>query len=131
MSTNHPSSSPTVADKSSQMLDAAVRSADHAIDGTRHLANSSLDHLAQRLDTARASAGNALDGLATDASRIAESGSNAIRAQATEWRHQADQARQGAQAAIRHAPLKSVMLAAATGAAVMLLSQWLGRGRTR
>jgi ElaB/YqjD/DUF883 family membrane-anchored ribosome-binding protein len=99
-----------------------------AVVGARQSVDQTLDHLGERVDGARAAVGAVLDGLAGDATRLTERGSDAVRDTARRLREQALDARESARGYVRDEPLKSVLIAMAAGAALMVLGGLLSRG---
>jgi ElaB/YqjD/DUF883 family membrane-anchored ribosome-binding protein len=103
-------------------------SVDEAVRGSRLPVDQTLDHLGERVESARAAASSMLDGLARDATRLTERGSEAVRDTARRLREQTLDVRDSARGYIKDEPLKSVLIALAAGAALMLLGGLLARG---
>ncbi len=112
-------------DAGSTAVDAAAHGADQAIRSSQRLANQTLDHLAAQVESARTSAGPALDGLANDASGLAHRSADAVRHRTDQLRDQALHARDATRGYIQQEPLKAVLIAAATGAALVALGTLL------
>ena len=111
----------------STVVDAVAQSAEDGIRSSQRLANSSLDRLVGQVESARAAAGPALDGLTHDASAMAHRSMDALHLGAAQMRTQALQARDTTRDYIQHEPLKAVLIAAATGALIMMIGSLVGR----
>lgn len=109
----------------SSAVDAAAHGADQAIRSSQRLANQTLDQLATQVENARSSAGPALDGLAHDATNLAHRSAEAVRHRTDQLRDQALHARDATRGYIQQEPLKAVLIAAATGAALVALGTLL------
>jgi len=103
-----------------------------------HTANAMIDRAAQRGDAAiqagAAVAHQALDGLSqsaqqlqTDASRFSQRGLDALRDGQQQLRDSAQRLGERTTGYIQHAPVKSVVLAAAAGAALVAVFGLMGR----
>lgn len=112
----------------SSAADSAANAADQAIRGSRRLVGRTLDQLDEHVDSARAAAGSAFDGVAGGAADLARRGGDAVRDTAHRLREQAHHARESARGYIQDEPLKSVLIAMAAGAALMVLGGLLARG---
>ena len=112
-------------DAATSVVDAAAQGADQAIRSSQRLANQTLDQLAAQVESARTSAGPALEGIAHDANSLARRGTDALRQRSDQLRDQALHARDSARGYIQHEPLKAVLIAAATGAALVALGTLL------
>ncbi len=112
-------------DAGSTAVDAAAHGADQAIRSSQRLANQTLDHLAAQVESARTSAGPALDGFANDATSLAHRSADAVRHRTDQLRDQALHARDATRGYIQQEPLKAVLIAAATGAALVALGTLL------
>ena len=120
----------TAATNTREALDTAASLAEHAIRDSQRLANQTLDGLSGHLESARASAGPALQGWANEASHLAQRGSDAVMHSAEQLRDQARLARDNTRDYISHQPVKAMLLAAATGAALLWLGSLIGRSST-
>ena len=112
-------------DTGSTAVDAAAHGADQAIRSSQRLANQTLDQLAAQVENARSSAGPALDGLANDAHSLALRSAEAVRHRTDQLRDRALHARDATRGYIQEEPLKAVLIAAATGAALVALGTLL------
>jgi ElaB/YqjD/DUF883 family membrane-anchored ribosome-binding protein len=108
-------------DAGANLVDQAALQAEHAIASTRRLANEAMDGLSGSVEGLRSSAAPALSRVAEQAGAFTQSGVDAV---LNGSHHLADKARQASDGTVRyiqHEPLKSVLIAAATGAALMAL----------
>jgi ElaB/YqjD/DUF883 family membrane-anchored ribosome-binding protein len=112
-------------DPGSAAVDAAAHGADQAIRSSQRLANQALDQLAAQIENVRSHAGPALDDVAHDATSLAHRGSEALRHRSDQLRDQALHVRDATRGYIQHEPLKAVLMAAATGAALVALGTLL------
>lgn len=111
---------------------AAIRladSADQAIRGTQRAANVTLDRLSDSVQTAKTSAVPRLERFGSEAEAIARRSLDAAHDRAVQLRDGAYRAHEQSVEYIREEPVKSVLIAAATGAAVMGLIALLRSSR--
>lgn len=112
------SASPSVSDPT-PILDQAAESADHAIHAAQRVATDALDSLAGAIQALRAQAEPLLDGAADQASSAAHRGLHSLQSSTAALRTSARHASENTVSYIRHDPVKSMLIAAATGAALM------------
>lgn len=112
-------------DKASALADQATAAGAKAARTTQGLAQQALDGL--QGDRSHASA--ALQQLADGASALTHRGVDAVRDSGQQLAHQSAQARHAAAEHIQHDPIKSVLIAAAVGAALMGLLAVFSRQR--
>lgn len=110
-------------------LDQAVRSADEAIRTTQRAAQTALDQLVDSAQELRHDAVPMLDRAADRATRLTQSGIDAVRDASDQVRGQARRASESTVDYIRAEPVKAALIAAATGAAVMGIACLLVRQR--
>lgn len=113
------------AEASKNMIDQAARTAEHAIKSTRRVTDQALDGLAVGVQDMREEASPMLE----QASALAHQGIDAVREGAQQVREGTARASDAALTYIRDEPLKSVLIAAATGAALMALIGFVARAR--
>ena len=118
-------------EQSNGLVDQVAQTADNAIRSTQHLANSALDSLAGSVQDVRHEAAPLLNRAGEQASALAQRGVNAVRERSQKLRDSAVQAKDGAVLYIKDEPLKSMLIAAAAGAALMALVGLLSRSRDR
>lgn len=101
------------------LADQTADVADQAIRSTQRAANHALDGLAGSVQDLRLQASPRLDRATDHARELAQRGVDAVRQRSQRLRDQAHRASDGTLNYIRQEPVKSVLLAAAVGAAVM------------
>jgi ElaB/YqjD/DUF883 family membrane-anchored ribosome-binding protein len=116
-------------DTSNRLSDAAAQSAEHAIKGTQQVANQALDGLSSAVKEAQAEAGPLLNRAAEQASAMAHRSMDAAREGSQKLRDQAQHASDSTVRYIKDEPVKAVLIAAATGAALMALLSLVSRAR--
>jgi ElaB/YqjD/DUF883 family membrane-anchored ribosome-binding protein len=118
-------------DHSHNVVDQAALSAEHAIKAAQHATNSALDRLTGTVQDLRGEASPLLDGATAGASEFIHRGIDAVRDSSRQLREKAHQASDGTVAYIKEEPIKSVLYAAAAGAALVALISLLTRSRDR
>lgn len=113
------------------LADQAAHSADVAIKSTQRVANEALDGLAGSVETARTQVAPMLDRATEQASALAHRGMDAVRNGSQQLREKAVHASDTTATYIKNDPIKAVLIAAATGAALMALVSLLSRSRDR
>jgi ElaB/YqjD/DUF883 family membrane-anchored ribosome-binding protein len=103
------------------LADQAALSADHAIRSTQRLANETLDSLAGSVQDLRQQASPLIDRASERASALAQRGLDAVHDRSQRLREQAHRASDETLNYIKDEPVKSMLIAAATGAALMAL----------
>jgi ElaB/YqjD/DUF883 family membrane-anchored ribosome-binding protein len=111
------------------MVDSAAESAERAIRSSQRSVQQSLDDLAGHVDNARARTGSALDRLDSNARAVAHRSMDAVRDGSHQLRDGAVRALDSTSTNIRDEPIKSVLIAAAAGAALMALASLFRRSR--
>ncbi len=125
---NNPTSS---RDRTGQMVDHAAASADAAIRSTQRLANQALDGAASSVNSLRDEAAPLLNRASEQLSAMAHRGADAVRHSAQSLRDSADAASNRTVGYIKDEPVKAVLIAAATGAALMALLSLVSHARHR
>lgn len=116
----------------SALVDSAAHSTDQVIRSSQRALNDKLDQLAERLEDMRERTGPALDRLGAGAQALTDRSLDAVRGGSQQLRERALHASDATVARIRNEPIKSVLVAAAGGAALMALVSLLSRSsRTR
>ena len=113
------------------LADKANQSAQDAIKSTQGLVSDALNDLSGRADNLRNDAKPVIDRVGRQASAIAQRSADAIRERSQQLRDTALQASDRAVDYIRDEPVRSVLMAAATGAALMGLVALLARSNDR
>jgi ElaB/YqjD/DUF883 family membrane-anchored ribosome-binding protein len=113
------------------LVDQAARVADDAIHATQRLADGALDSLSGSVEDARRQAAPALNAASEQASALTRRGATALRDGAQGLRDSATHATDRATLYVKEEPLKAILIAGATGAALMALIGLLARSRDR
>lgn len=111
------------------LADAAADKAENAIRATQRVTNDALDGLSTSVHGARDRISPALTRASEQASALAHRGIDAVRNGTHQVREKAIHATDVTSDYIRNDPIKSVLIAAATGAALMALVSLLSRSR--
>jgi ElaB/YqjD/DUF883 family membrane-anchored ribosome-binding protein len=123
----------TLGDDASHLAHEAALGAENAIRSTQRVAQQGLDRMADGLGEARAQTGAALKQLAHDTESLTHRGMDAVREGTHQLREKSLHVKDATTSYIQHEPVKSVLIAAAVGAALMglvaLFSRHSGSGR--
>lgn len=111
------------------LVDQAAQAADNAIKATQRLANGGLDGLAGSVQDARHQVAPLLNRASEQAGALAQRSVSALRDGAQGLRDRATRATDTTVMYIKDEPLKAMLIAAATGAALMALVGMLSRSR--
>ena len=111
--------------------DQAAQTADSAIKSTQRAANAALDSLSNTVQDVRDQAAPAYDRLKGQTQDLANRGMEALRDTTRQVRDTATKASDQTLGYIKDEPLKAVLIAAATGAALMALISLMGRSSNR
>jgi ElaB/YqjD/DUF883 family membrane-anchored ribosome-binding protein len=109
----------------------ATATADNAIRSTQRVANEALDSLAGGAQTLRNEVSPMINRAGEQASAFAQRGVNAVRDSTQQLRDRALRVSDSTVMYIKDEPLKSMLIAAATGAALMALVGMLSRSHGR
>lgn len=118
-------------DKAGNLIDQASRSADQAIRATQTAANSAVDSAAHSLQDLRQQTTPMVERASDQVSAMAHRGMESVRDTSHQLRLKVEHASDSTVGYIRHEPVKSVLIAAATGAALMALVSLVTRSRDR
>ncbi len=113
------------------LADQAAQSAENAIKSTQRAANGALDSLSSTVQDVRDQAAPAYNRLKTQTEELANCGMDALRNTSQQVRDTAAKASDQTLGYIKDEPLKAVLIAAATGAALMALISLMSRSRDR
>ncbi len=113
------SSKPAAA--SNHFADGAAHGAEEAVKATQRLASEALDSLSDSVQSLRDQAAPLLHRASDDAHTLTQRSLDALRDSVRELRHQARHASDNTADYIKHEPLKAILFAAATGAALAAL----------
>lgn len=108
-------------EKSSSLMDDAAHSADQAIKSTQQMASDALENLTSALQDLSHQATPAIERAGDRVSSLAHRSLDGVRETTHQLRVKVEHASDNTVNYIRHEPVKSVLFAAATGAAVMAL----------
>jgi len=110
---------------SSNLADDAVQGAESAIGSTQRMAHEALSTLSDRVQEARDQASPVINRVAAKAEELARRSADAVRDRGQQFREQAYRAQDMTVGYIKDEPLKSILMAAAAGAAIMAIVQLL------
>jgi ElaB/YqjD/DUF883 family membrane-anchored ribosome-binding protein len=111
------------------VADQAAQSADNAIKSTQRFANDSLNTLSDKVQEVRDQAAPVLNRVAEKAETLARRGIDAVKDTSQQVREKALQASDSTIGYIKDEPVKAILIAAATGAALMALVSLMTRSR--
>lgn len=109
--------------------DKMANTAEHAIQATQHAANGALDSLSGSVQGIRNQAGPLLANVTGQANALLHSGRDAVRNATHQVTDAAAHARDGAVSYVKEEPVKALLIAAATGAALMALVSMMSHSR--
>ena len=113
-----------------EATDFAEKAADNAsgaIRSTQNVANAAFDRLSDKVDTAREQAAPMINRMACQAEAAARRGADAVKESTAQLREKALRAQDTTVGYIKDEPVKSMLIAAATGAALMALVSMMSR----
>ncbi len=128
MNTNITSNKP-LGQEATSFAEHAADNASSAIRSTQNVANAAFDRLSDKVDTARDQAAPLITRLPTKAEAAARRGAEAVRETSAQLREKALRAQDTTVGYIKDEPVKSMLIAAATGAALMGLISLMNRSR--
>ncbi|HEU5297551.1 MAG TPA: hypothetical protein VFU71_22430 [Burkholderiaceae bacterium] len=103
------------------VADTATETFDHATQSARRVGDQALDNLSSTARDLREQAAPVLERAGEQVSALAQRGVDAVRERSLQMRERAARASDSTSTYIRDEPLKSVLIAAAAGAALMVL----------
>jgi ElaB/YqjD/DUF883 family membrane-anchored ribosome-binding protein len=113
----------------STVADQAAGKADQAIRSTQRMTNDALDGLSDSVNSASSRVAPLINNAKEQASAFAQRSMDAVRQTSQQLRDKAMSASDTTASYIRNDPIKSVLIAAATGAALMALVSLVSRSR--
>jgi ElaB/YqjD/DUF883 family membrane-anchored ribosome-binding protein len=128
---NKPQMPPEVVDQATNTAERLADSADQALKSTRRMANDTLDQVESAVDSARGNIQPVIAKLATQAESLARRGIDAVRDGASQVRERATGFGDMTVRYVRDEPVKSLLIAAAAGAAVAALMSFMNSRRNR
>ena len=117
--------------QSNRLADLAAQSADNAIKATQRVANQTLDGLADSVQDLRQQAAPLLNRTAEQAGALAQRSVDAVRDGTQQLRDKALRASDSTVNYVKEEPVKAMLIAAATGAALMALVNLMSGSRHR
>ena len=117
--------------QSNRLTDLAAQSADNAIKATQRVANQTLDGLADSVQDLRQQAAPLLNRGAEQAGALAQRSVDALRDGTQQLRDKALRASDSTVNYVKEEPVKAMLIAAATGAALMALVNLMSGSRHR
>lgn len=117
--------------QSNRLADQAAQSADNAIKATQRVANQTLDGLADTVQDLRQQAAPLLNRGAEQAGALAQRSLDALRDGTQQLRDKALRASDSTVNYVKEEPVKAMLIAAATGAALMALVNLMSGSRHR
>jgi ElaB/YqjD/DUF883 family membrane-anchored ribosome-binding protein len=121
----------TTTEESNRLVDRAAHSADEAIKATKSYANHALDSASSAVDEVRHEAAPLFNNVTEQAGALAQRGVDAVKESSQQLREKAQKASDTTVGYISQDPIKAMLIAAATGAALMALIGLMGRSRDR
>ena len=121
----------TITGQTNSLTDRAAQSADGAIKSTQHGVNDAFDSLSGTVKDIRDQAAPLVNRATEQASALAHRGADAVRESSRQLRDKAAHASDATVNYIKDEPVKSILIAAATGAALMGLVSMMGRSHHR
>ena len=126
------SSNPRTDTNGTKLAERAASGADKAIKSTQRVANDALDSLSGGVEELRRSATPMLNRVGDQASAMARRSVDTVRESSQQLREKAVRAGDSTVGYIKDEPVKAILIAAATGAALMAVMSLLGgRSHTR
>jgi ElaB/YqjD/DUF883 family membrane-anchored ribosome-binding protein len=120
-----------ILEPSSSITDQLSQSADDAIRSTQRLANETVDGLAHAMQDMRTQTAPMLSRASEQVSTLAQRGVDSVRETSQHLREKTRDAADGTVQYIKDEPVKAMLIAAATGAALMALVSLISRSSHR
>ena len=120
-----------IPEPSSSLADQMTQSADDAIRSTQRLANETVEGLAHAMQDMRTQAMPMLNRASEEVSTLAQRGVDSVRETSQHLREKTRDAADGTVQYIKDEPVKAMLIAAATGAALMALVSLITRSSHR
>ncbi|CAN5708360.1 hypothetical protein BH11PSE8_BH11PSE8_03780 [soil metagenome] len=118
-------------DQAANLADKAADGANEAIRTTQGATNTAFNRLSDKVDDVRSQAAPVIDRISTQAKEAARKSADALRDTTQQLRDKALNVSDQTVGYIKDEPVKAMLIAAATGAALMALVGLLGRSRDR
>ena len=117
--------------EASNFVDNAADSASSAIRSTQNVANNAFDRLSDKVDTVREQTVPLINRISTQAEAAARRGAEAVKETSAQLREKAVRAQDTTVGYIKEEPIRAMLIAAATGAALMALISLASRSSNR
>lgn len=117
------------AEATNRVVDRAAALAEGALSSTKAYANQALDGAFGQIESARQQATPLLNGVSDQAGALLHRGTDAVKEGSQHLRDTAHRANESTVRYISQDPIKAMLIAAATGAALMALIGLMGRSR--
>lgn len=117
--------------EASNFAEQAADTASSAIRSTQNVANATLDRLSDKVDSARDQAAPLINRISAQAEAAARRGADAVKETSAQLRDKALKAQDTTVGYIKDEPVKAMLIAAATGAALMALVSLASRSSRR
>ena len=121
----------TLSDDVSTLVHEAAQAAEHSMRSIQRTTQQSLDRLSDELDDVRVQTSSAVKQMTRDAESLRHRGMDAVRDGSHQLREKSVHMRDATTHYIQHEPVKSMLMAAAVGAALMGLVALFSRGGDR
>jgi ElaB/YqjD/DUF883 family membrane-anchored ribosome-binding protein len=118
-------------EQSSSAIDNAAKEADHALNSLKSNTSAAIDGFANGLNNLNEQAAPMLRSATEQASAMAHRGVDAVRDGSVHMREAAQRVSDGTVSYIKGEPVKSMLIAAATGAALMAMVSLMSASRSR
>lgn len=109
----------TLSDDASSLVHAVAQTTGDAMRATQRATQQGMDRLSDDVGNVRGQASTAFQHLKSDTEALAHRGMDAVRDSASQLREKSLHAKEATTSYIQHEPVKSVLMAAAVGAALM------------
>lgn len=120
-----------LAQEASHFAEHAADTANSAIRSTQNVANTAFDRLSDKVDNARDQAAPLINRLSSQAEAAARRGAEVVKETSAQLREKALKAQDTTVGYIKDEPVKAMLIAAATGAALMALVSLASRTSRR
>jgi ElaB/YqjD/DUF883 family membrane-anchored ribosome-binding protein len=127
--TNSNQDADRIGQQASQAADQAANRAEDALRSTQRATNSAIEGISAKVDDLRTQAGPLINKVSAQAEAAARRGMEAVRDTSQQLRERASVATDSTVGYIKDEPIKSMLIAAATGAVLMGLVNMMGRSR--
>lgn len=128
---NNPVTTKPLGQEATSFAETTADNATSAIRSTQNVANAAFDRLSDKVDSAREQAVPLINRLSSQAETAARRGADVVKETSAQLRDKALKAQDTTVGYIKDEPIKAMLIAAATGAALMALVSLAGRSSRR